>query len=537
MSRTQAAEHADPRLQTVPLATLAVSAYVLLFCFALRQVLKFNFGHFTYALDDPYIHLALSQSIAHGHYGINLEEASSPSSSALWPLLLAPFARFRWQMYVPLAFNAAASLATAILIGAAVARWPQPASEDTAPALETVRRAISVLALLFVGNLLGLTFLGMEHTLQVLLAGAGAWAIIACLRGLPVPLWCLAAVALGPLVRYENLGISLAVAMALVGYRQMRRAIALLVASIGPLLLFSVYLHRLGLPWLPTSVLVKSHELAAPGLRSQGLTLIGENFSRIFAEPQYTLVAILFLTLAGVAWNERLRERRFALWGACLATGLQLLIGRFGWFHRYEVYAVFFSVLVLLHVVHERPRGLLGWYALGLLGCSFLYLQAFNDVPLSSNEVFRQQYQMHRFIDDFYNGNVAVNDLGLVSYNRPPGTYVLDLWGLGSVASAQQRNKSTAWLQATVRAHNVGLVMIYKPWFAPAPKDWTLLGDLCLKEQPIALGSPCVTFYATPQASLPELQDELDDFVPTLPPGVTMQRPALPVPANTPPHP
>ena len=35
-------------------------------------------GHFVYAIDDPYIHLALAQNLAHGHYGINPGEASSP---------------------------------------------------------------------------------------------------------------------------------------------------------------------------------------------------------------------------------------------------------------------------------------------------------------------------------------------------------------------------------------------------------------------------------------------------------------------------
>ena len=46
--------------------------------------------------------------------------------------------------------------------------------------------------------------------------------------------------------------------------------------------------------------------------------------------------------------------------------------------------------------------------------------------------VYEQQFQMHRFLANFPGRIVAVNDLGLVSYDRPPGLYVLDLWGLAS---------------------------------------------------------------------------------------------------------
>ena len=516
------------------LVGVAVALYGSLCVWLFFQILKVNGGHFTYALDDPYIHLALSDEIARGHYGINANEFSSPSSSILWPYLLAPFAQFSRQNLVPLLLNLLAGLGVAVLVGAAVARWPAGAQGRTQPdkgfrSVEIWRRTLSAVALVFIANLPALTFVGMEHTLQVLLAGAGAWGIIACLRGRPVPWWCLTAVAVGPMVRYENLGITLALAIALAGQRQLRRGAGLVLISLLPLLLFSFYLHHLGLPWVPTSVLVKSRvPHPTGGLGTQGMQLIGDNAGQIFTEPQRLLVLILFLTLAGLAWRETERARRFALGGAAVATGLHLLVGRFGWFHRYEIYIVFFSTLVVLHALHERARGLLGWYALGLLGCSFQYLEAFHEVVLASNQVYRQEYQTHRFLNDFYNGNVAVNDLGLVSYHRRPGMYVLDLWGLASVEAAEQKKKTTAWMDNIVTTHHVGLVVIYPMWFPPVPPSWTLLGEICLSDSPVVLGGDCVSYYATPAASLPELQDEFGDFMNTLPPGLTVR------PANAP---
>ncbi|MDX1696293.1 MAG: hypothetical protein R3208_21185, partial [Ketobacteraceae bacterium] len=50
-------------------------------------------------------------------------------------------------------------------------------------------------------------------------------------------------------------------------------------------------------------------------------------------------------------------------------------------------------------------------------------------VPIASNNIYQQQYQMHRFAVEYYNKPLAVNDLGYVSYNND--NYVLDLWGAG----------------------------------------------------------------------------------------------------------
>ena len=43
----------------------------------LATILWMTRGHFSYSLDDAYIHLALAQQIVHGHYGINASESSS----------------------------------------------------------------------------------------------------------------------------------------------------------------------------------------------------------------------------------------------------------------------------------------------------------------------------------------------------------------------------------------------------------------------------------------------------------------------------
>ena len=527
MSPPSSADLYAQRRQTPLLIGLAVGFYLLL-CLGLFFAIKLrNRGQFLYALDDPYIHLALADGIAHGHYGVNPGEFASPSSSVLWPFLLAPFANWSYAPMVPLALNLLAGIGFAWLVGSAVSRWPTPAGTNPGSPEERWRRIFSVVALLFIANLAGLTFIGMEHTLQVLLAGAGAWAIVACLEDRPVPFWCLFAVMLGPSVRYENLGISLGVAIALVGRRQAGRAFLLLGVSVLPLLAFSGYLHHLGLPWVPTSILIKSRVQNAFGVQQPPWMLVADNIGDLFTQPERLLVLILFLTLAILAWRERQRAPRLALAGTAVALGLHLLVGRFGWFHRYEVYIVVFGAFIVLRRVQERCRGLLGWYALGLLGCCFPYLQATRDIVLCANQVYRQQFQTRRFVNNFYTGNVAVNDLGLVSYRHRPGMYVLDLWGLASAEAARQQHRTTAWMDGIVRDHHVGLVVIYPLWFPPAPKDWTLLGEVCLSDAPVVLGNACVSYYETPDAPA-SLESEFDRFVTTLPVGTTVRMPDAP---------
>ena len=81
------------------IAAIALSIGII---FDLAAILTLNAGHLVYTLDDAYIHLALAENIWNGHYGVNANEFSAPSSSILWPFILAPFAGLRIGNYVPL---------------------------------------------------------------------------------------------------------------------------------------------------------------------------------------------------------------------------------------------------------------------------------------------------------------------------------------------------------------------------------------------------------------------------------------------------
>ena len=54
-------------------------------------------GVWEYALDDVYIHLAMSDQLWNGGYGVNAGEYASASSSILYSYLLAPVSPFRFS--------------------------------------------------------------------------------------------------------------------------------------------------------------------------------------------------------------------------------------------------------------------------------------------------------------------------------------------------------------------------------------------------------------------------------------------------------
>jgi hypothetical protein len=497
-------------------ASVAVGLYSAVCLVLFVQIRHVTGGHVLFALDDPYIHLALSEQIAAGHYGINPGEAASPASSIVWPFLLAVFARVSWQPLAALGLNFVAGLAAAAMMGFAVAEWP---GEDST-AGELGRRLLSVLGLLLIGNLVGLTFIGMEHTLQVMLAVMCAVGLTRALRGRPLPWWAMVAAAVAPMVRYECLTLTLAVVVCLAGERRWKQAFAVVAAAVAPVVAFSAFLRREGLPLLPVSVLFKGGVAMGGGSVKERLLRMVTAHGQVTTNwPERLTLLLLCMMLVELGLSQRERVRRFVLLGAAAAGVVHLLVGPFGWFHRYEVYIVLFCAMLVLAMLAERPRMLLGMYAALLLACGYPALVSTAQTVGGAEDIYLQQYQMHRFVTEFATGNVAINDLGLVSYRRRPGQQVVDLVGLGSVEAARTPNKDAAWLDAVTREHDVRVVMIYRwPWLFPqVPAGWTPLGTLCTRGLVVSVGDPCVHYYTTGGADTERLQSAFKAFTATLP--------------------
>jgi hypothetical protein len=377
-------------------------------------------------------------------------------------------------------------------------------------------------------SLVNLTFMGMEHSAQVLAALLTVLGLAGEARTGRCPTWLPVVLVAGPLIRYENAALSVP-AILLLAWRGRLRTAALTGVLLGVTIgAFSAWLHAQGLGWLPTSVVAKS-----PPIAQATLGALLRNVSIGFAERQSVPLALLGLASLVAALDPRLArpQRGLGVWGVAV-TVAHFLVGRFGWYHRYEVYA-WATLLALNMVLHghllarvlewRRPVGLALLTAAALV-VAFPYWHALYTLPLASNNIHEQQHQMHRFAVDFWKAPVAVNDLGWVSFRNDH--YVLDLWGLASRQALEKRRADDAgdWMTDLCRSRDVRVAMIYERWLADVPTTWIPLADMPLSRNRISVAKTSVTFFALDTETRDHALPLLEAFEADLPRGVKLLR-------------
>jgi len=488
-------------------------------------VMLLNDGVFTYALDDPYIHLAVAENLANtGLYGVNPSEVSAPCSSPLWPFLMVPFAGLQWFEYAPLLLNTAAGFLTCMILIGRVRRIIPPVPDDWKG---TLLRAALVGGALIATNVIGVVFTGMEHSLQVLLAVCVVEGMLRHTEGRKPGAWFEIAVVIGPWVRYENLALTLAAVIFLFMSGQRGKALLLGSAALAGLAAFSAYLYSLGLSPIPASITAKStFEGQQPFIAAL------RNLKTSMGLGRGMLIALSVSLLFGIALASR-GTRIWRLTACCiaLAGSLHLVAGAYGWVNRYEIYILISMMLGLAGLVPKaledsgiRPGRRLGWVMLPLFATvGFPYIQGLAMVPMASNNIYTQHFQMHRFVVSHWRKPVAVNDLGYVCFRN--SQYVLDLWGLASpkALSARLKNEHPDWISELSEEHGVKLAMVYTPWFPSRPASWRRVATLNISGKLVTPAWHEVSFYATEPRYIPEILDALSNFNETLPDGAVLK--------------
>jgi hypothetical protein len=207
-----------------------------------------------------------------------------------------------------------------------------------------------------------------------------------------------------------------------------------------------------------------------------------------------------------------------------------LTVSEAGSFHRYVLYAVAAVLPACLVMARDVVAGLSHPYRaitvaiLGLVAVGTIKPMMADTmlVPTASREIYQQQVQMARFVNEYWRQPVAVNDIGLVSLRSD--VHVLDVWGL---ADRQARIARVAdepgWLGETVRRDRVRLVMIYEPPFVgEIPDGWKKVAELTRDKPRIGWWFPTVAFFATEEDALGPLCKAVEDFAETTPTGSTV---------------
>jgi hypothetical protein len=487
-------------------------------------------GHrFVYPLDDAYINMAVAKNFAlHGVWGVSPYEFNSTTSSPLYVLLLAGVYRlFGVNDYAPLILSELFGLG-AIYVATAILRdFLRPRSQLF---------ALSAFVLLTPMFVLGT--LGMEHSLHLF----AVLLFLAVYRLERPPLWQLAgATVLMCAARYEGLLMAAVAACILLGRRQWRRAAVIAFSAWLPVACYAWFSIAHGGRWLPNSVLLKGLS-TGPGSFGERLGVLGAATSENLGKAPHTvMMSVALLTLAACLWR---RETKLANWLAVVggAGVLHLLTASVGWAFRYESYLVGAGIVVLACAWPRLGEVAVGWRAavqlLLALACCILVLRsslAALDLPQYSQAIYHQQWQMARFLKQYYaGGSVAANDIGLINYEVD--LHCLDLAGLASseVLSAKREGRDTTeFLEELSRARHVEVVMLYESWFGDGstvkfggpdlPESWDRVSRWTLPERH-QLGDRTVAFFGTGLRQDELLRKQLAGFEPSLPAIVKVEK-------------
>lgn len=535
-------------MQKVEYALIAATLGIVLILYI--AILMITGGHFVYSLDDPYISLALAENLAHfGHYGVNLQEYASPSSSILFPFLLVPFYWLRIAAYGPLIINTISACGSVLLLFRFLSR--------TVPLAAGIRALASVGIFFLVGGF-SLIFIGLEHSLHLLDTLAVFYllsSIIAdSLEGVQTKqiVWAALFVTLvvQPFIRLEGLAIVVAASIILLALHHRSFVFASFAAIFAGLGVYGAAMKSLGLPVLPSSVLAKESVLTT----STAAVHLKDYFMSMVSAIQHTFLAnladatsfgiiflVLLISLTPFA-KKSLRERKvmYAMGvGGITVTVLHLAFGAVGSFARYESYAVLWMVCTALYLHRDflisRIADLsIRWWQVGILALSLVFLfrpfsiEPFLKTPAAAQSMYLQPYQMHRLVTDFLKSPIAVNDLGWVSFENDE--YVLDLFGLGSEeARIGYRTKDPNYIDRLTSNHDVHVALL-SDWFISEasnflPNTWRKIGSLQLDVPLVTAGSSKVGIYVFGLSSTQctGIFTKLEDFQKTLPLKTTME--------------
>lgn len=495
-----------------------------------------NDGRMVFTIDDPYIHLALAENIMNGHYGINLDEFSAPSSSILWPFIIAPMTLLTSPELAIIFINLIFFLSTLFLTWKLILP-----DQKIFFQLKSTRLVFWIvfgitLSICVLGaNLVQLIFLGMEHSLQVFVCVLILYGLVNEQQNKKVRLWFWIALAIAPLVRYECLSLSFPVLVYLFlrGYRL--KSIMVFLITMIAMVAFSYFLHLNGHKLLPSSIMAKS------GLEASSVSLIGAvqffyHGMKAMVNSPAGIVSVAFIFMA--LDKKRRDESRYLAVIGFFAIFLFSIFGGTILFSRRGVYTLISIFLLIFYLNKDflysflfagekiKRRLMIACASIILLlgGFSGFHfgLQGIAAVPLGSNNIYEQQYNMNRFVTEFYKKPVAVNDLGWVAYQNDH--YVLDLWGLGSIESLEIRKNphivDQNWMDFLVKKKKVPLAMIYTGWFEKIPQNWVLVAELHLTKYKVSPSRKNVDFYATDCSAIDDIYASLEEFEKVLKPGM-----------------
>ncbi|NSW55230.1 MAG: hypothetical protein HPY44_04410 [Armatimonadetes bacterium] len=523
-------EDSAPDREGYPLIVACVFA-ILTSASMVVSCLRATDGRLIYALDDAYIHLAISRTLAEtGTLGVNAATPCAASSSPAWTLLLAGvFSVTGVLEWLPLALNLLAVLAIIIIADHALrVHFHLPA----------VSRCIALVAVVLCTPLGPLAMVGMEHLWHV----AAVLALTSyALRPKASPVVLAVLAALATALRLESGFVVFVLVMLKLSRRDWRSVAAMACGAGLAVLLPGLWQMSQGHSFLANSLMVKG--VGKSGLR-EWIDLHARRLLTNFRDAPAT--GALIIAAIGALWWTANRTRRQDIAGDWLLVLLgsslfHLALAKTGWFLRYEAYLITLALVSAAPPVSEMvlasldrlradaenraPVGALIALAL-VVPCLALTprILLHQKTPGACRSIYLQQWQMARFLNAYYRSDpIAVNDLGAVAY-MVEGP-ILDVWGLGStdVADAMVAGRwDAAFIAQAAKKRGVKVAVVYD--LSVIPRDWPVAATWTIPDQGSCYDRT-ICFRAVDPAELPVLVSRLKAFELLLPPAVRVEYP------------
>ena len=498
--------------------------YALSVIYLFFSILKLDQQHFIYTLDDAYVHMSIAKNFSqHGVWGITPYEFTSSSSSILWTLILSlTYWIFGVSDAAPLVLNSVFAFGV-IFCTYFILKSAKCSGLYT---------FFILLLVVFITPLPAMTFTGMEHVLHLLLLLIFAWYAVKSIAeenlsyADEIGLFC-SAIALC-MVRYEGLLTVFTACVLLLIKRKIKLSFFLGLSSLLPLIIFGAISLSKGGWFIPNTT---------EKLQLFSLDKFHHTSAKEILLP-FLLLAIALITYALRSGKHSFFEPLQVWLGLLIGTiFIHLIVAPLGWFYRYEAYLIGFSIVVLglvyrpyfLNLFGAHPKNYPQTIALGLLAFALippllLRAKSFFEIPRASRNIYQQQYQMSRFVQDFYpDAWVACNDIGAICYYNDR-LHCLDLFGLGNLSVVRAKFTGAfnrQFIEELVRSHPVAVIMIYEAWFKDIgiPNDWIKVGEWKVSDR-LVLGGDTVAFYAPNEAKKDQLLRNLKLFKSQLPADV-----------------
>jgi len=525
----------------VVLGSLATVLLVEIVC-----LLVATHGHFVYALEAPYTHLALAEQIAQGNYGLDASESAAPSSSILYPFLLAGLRPLGLGAMLPLAINFISTLAAGGFVVLLSRELGIQLRNIAWPRLFLVTATVAIAL-----NLPGLALTGMEHSLHVAITIAYMLGLVRFVERGRCDWWWFACAMLLPAIRFEAGNMLVATTLIFLVLQRYAFALVTILTGCALAIAYLAFLRSLDLPPLPSSVLARSEWAKMVVVYHSNVFKIIETIAHNFYANLNTFGAAQMLggVALGVAWlggagnatalspraPVRSHQIRLVTLGVMIFITLsQLAGGKLGWVPpRYDAYVLALNLCGIAIIYRDTVNAWCGhatWQRVSAICAVFLlifagYVAQSLFIPGMARKEYQGPFQLHRFVTEFYRAPVAIDQLGYVNFDNPD--YVLDLSGLGSETARTERAQahSSDWMDGLLAKHDVGLALIDPASDPNVPAEWVMVGDLRPGgDHASGPDQHRTIFYARRHSDVAAISDALDRFAPTLPANVRLTR-------------